>query len=54
MLCQMLRMLKSGDKKTLAHISYWMGELLGALDAGLDLGVHSEVVPVYFEHLADL
>ena len=54
MLCQMLRMLKSGDTKTLAHISYWMGELLGGLDAGLDLGVHSEVVPVYFEHLADL
>lgn len=38
MLSQLLRLLKSGDQKSLAHISYWMGELLQWVDAGLDLG----------------
>ena len=42
MLSQLLRMLKSGDDRSLTHISYWIGDLLEWLDADLDLGVHAD------------
>ena len=54
MLSQLLRLLKSGDRKSLGHIGYWMGELLGDLLAGIDGGEHAQVVPAYYDHLSQL
>ena len=54
MLSQLLRLLDSGDRKSLGHVGYWMGEVLGDWVAGLDGGQHAEVVPEYFSLLADL
>ena len=54
MLSQLLRLLKSGDRKSLASVGYWIGELLSDLLVGIDAGEHAQEVPVYYEHLADL
>ena len=54
MLSQLLRLLKSGDSKTLGHVGYWVGELLSDFVVGLGGGQHAEVIPEYFEQLADL
>ena len=54
MLSQLLRLLKSGDSKTLGHVGYWIGELLSDVVVGLGGGQHAEVIPEYFEQLADL
>ena len=54
MLCQLLRLLRSKDDKSICHVGYWIGELLGDLVPGIDEGVHAIVVPGYFEHLAHL
>ena len=50
MLSQLLRMLWSEDRKSLAHVGYWIGELL----VGIDAGEHAQDVPVYFGHLVEL
>ena len=36
------------------HVGYWLGELLGNFASGLEDGGHAEVVPTYFETLANL
>ena len=54
LLSQLLRLLKSGDMKTMKHIGYWMGDLLGDLVVGLDGGAHAQVVPEYFATIADV
>ena len=52
MLSQLLRLLKSRDRKSLGHVGYWLGELLGDLLPGIDGGEHALEVPVYYEHLS--
>ena len=54
LLSQLLRLLKSGDTKSMEHVDYWMGEILGDLEVGLGRGEHAQVVPEYFAHLAGL
>ena len=54
LLSQLLRLLKSNDKKSIGHVGYWLGELLGDLVMGIDGGVHATEVPAYFDHLGHL
>ena len=54
LLSQFLRLLKSGDRKSLQHVGYWVGELLGDLVVGLDGGVHAQDLPEYYDHVSDL
>ena len=51
MLSQLRRLLKSGDRKTLGHVGYWTGGILGDLLAGIDDGDHAQDVPAYFDQL---
>ena len=53
-LVQALRLLKSGDQKSVSHLGYWIGELLGDFLPGVELGDHAEVSVVYYDYLADL
>ena len=54
MLTQLLRLLRSGDVKSIRHVGYWLGELLGDFVPGLEEGDHADVVPTYFDTLATL
>ena len=45
---QFLRLLKSSDKKSVAHIAYWIGDSLGDLRSGIDSGPHPCSIPEYF------
>ena len=51
MLSQLLRLLRSGDTKSMGHIGYWIGEVLGDIVPGLDGGAHAGDTPDYFAHL---
>ena len=54
LLSQLLRLLKSSDSKTIAHIAYWIGDTLVDLDPDLDSGPHPLSVPDYFGILESL
>ena len=54
LLVQVLRLLRSGDQKSIAHLGYWIGELLGDLLPGVELGEHAEESVAYFDFLASL
>ena len=54
LLSQVLRLLKSGDDKSIGHVGFWMGELLGDLLPGIELGEHAEGSVLYFDHIASL
>ena len=54
LLSQTLRLLKSDDKKSIAHLGYWIGELLGDLLPGVELGEHAEESVEYYDFLATL
>ena len=54
MLSQLLRLLKSTDKKSIGRVGFWIGELLGDLVEGIDGGVHANDVPAYYDHFAQL
>ena len=51
MLSQFLKLLKSNDTKSLAHISFWIGDSLADLLLGADNGVHPADIPEYFHHI---
>ena len=51
---QCVRLINSGDKKSLQHLSFWLGNLLGDLIPGLDLVDSAAVVPEYFSHIGEL
>ena len=54
---QLCRLLRSGDKKTLGHVSYWLGDLLVSLapDLGqLRARARATETPEYFAYVADL
>ena len=51
---QCVRLINSGDKKSLQHLSFWMGDLLGALIPGLGQVNSAVVIPEYFNHIAEL
>ena len=50
---QLLRLLKNGDSKSLAHVGLWVGDLLCILLPQLKQGFHPRQVPIYFGTLAD-
>ena len=56
MLSQLLRLLKSRDRKSLGHVGYyyWIGELLSDLLPGINDGEHAEEVPAYFDPISQL
>ena len=54
MLSQLLRLLRSGDAKSMKHVGFWLGELLGDFAADLREGDHAEDVPTYYDTLANL
>ena len=52
---QLCRLIKSGEKKTLEHASYWLGDLLENLAPDTNLGqLRAPETPEYFTHIADL
>ena len=54
LLSQVLRLLKSEDQKSIRYLGYWMGELLGDLLPGIELGEHAVDSVVYYDYLATL
>ena len=54
LLSQMLRLLRSNDRKSTSQVGYWIGELLGDLVQGIDGGVHANDAPAYLDHFSHL
>ena len=54
LLSQLLRLLRSGDSKSVMHVSFWLGELLEDLGLGLDVIEHAVELPELYNYLADL
>ena len=50
---QCLRLLRSGDRKSIDHIDLWMGSLLEIIIPGMGNGAWVERTPEYFTILAD-
>ena len=52
---QLCRLIKSGEKKTLGHAFYWLGDLLQSLAPDINLGLlRATETPEYFDYIADL
>ena len=51
-LSQILKLINSGDTKSISHIDLWIGEVLHDLDPDLGVADHSLQVPAFFEELA--
>ena len=51
---QILRLLKSNHEKSIGHLGFWLGELLGDFLPGLDIGFHCQEPGEYFGSLADI
>ena len=54
LLSQALRLLKSGDNKSISHMGFWLGEILGDFLPGIDLGDHCKNAGQHFNHLASI
>ena len=48
LLSQCVRLINSGDKKALQHLSFWIGDLLGTLIPGLGQVNSAAVIPEYW------
>ena len=44
-------MIKSGDQRTIRHLEYWLGDLLGNLSSSIKVGTSATVTHPYFEHI---
>ena len=51
---QCVRLINSGDKKSLQHLTFWLGDLLGTLIPGIGQVNRGVVVPEYFNHVAEV
>ena len=55
---QCVRLIRSGDSKTLRHLEFWLGDLLGVLSTNYTTGSVVIDTPTYYEkigvHLTDL
>merc|ERR1712212_1191296 len=52
---QLCRLLRSGERKTLEHVSYWIGDLLESLAPDINHGqLRAAATPEYFTYIADL
>ena len=54
LLRQVLRLLKSEDQKSIDHLGYCIGEVLGDLLPGVELGDHTQDSVEYYDYLASL
>ena len=50
---QCLRLLRSGDDKSVAHLDFWLGALVADVVPGLGLVEQARVTPEYFDKLGD-
>ena len=50
---QCLRLLTSGDSKSVAHLDYWLGSLVADILPGLGLGREAVKTHEHFEKVAD-
>ena len=48
LISQFLRLLKSSDDRSVAHVSYWIGDTLSDLLPGIENGPHPSNVPDYY------
>ena len=51
---QCVRLIRSGDSKSIQHLDYWIGGLLVDLGLGLGQGVQPVHTHEYYEHIAEL
>jgi len=51
MASQCVRALRSGNSKTILHLEYWLGDLIGTLSPDFSEGTVIQNTPAYFEHL---
>ena len=51
---QCVRLINSGDKKSLQHLIFWLGDLLGTLLPGLGQMNSAVVIPEHFHHVAEV
>ena len=52
---QLCRLIRSGEEKTLGHVSYWLGDLLQSLAPNINLVQRRALVtPEYFGYIAEL
>ena len=51
---QFLRLLKSSDEKSVAHIAYWIGDSLHEFLPGIDVGTHPINIPDYYAYIESL
>ena len=52
---QLCRLIKSGEKKSLGHAVYWLGDLLENLAPNINVGqLRAAETPEYYEYVADL
>ena len=54
LLSQFLRLLRSSDAKSVAHVAYWIGDSIGDLLSGVDDGLHPRIIPDYFAVIESL
>ena len=54
LLSQLLRLLDSGDRKSIGHVQYWLGQVIGDMMVGLGRVQFAEVIPAYFTELEGL
>ena len=50
---QCLRLLRSGDQKSIAHLDFWLGSLLNGVIPLMGLGEQAVDIPEYFSHIGD-
>ena len=51
---QFLRLLKSSDERSVAHVAYWIGDSLSYLSSDLETGSHATEIPDYFAAIEEL
>ena len=51
---QCVRLINSGDKKSLQHLSFWLSDLLGALLPSVGQVNRAVIIPDYFNHVAEV
>ena len=52
---QLCRLIRSGERKTLGHAFYWLGDILQSLAPDINLGQHRAAeTPEYYGYIADL
>ena len=54
LLSQLIRLLRSGDVKSIHHVSFWLRDLLADLCLGLDINEQARELPEQYDGIADL